>query len=125
MSEQAQLIARQEWSSPERRTVVETHFNTPLSSFGHTFRSDQYRALLGLATLAEGVLVAMNNDCGEGRNNFQAPSIVNFGNADGSFSDGVLLFGAVDRETAQAYQPDFVDRVNTALGRLGTDIRLA
>jgi hypothetical protein len=112
------------WTSPERREQLEAYVGTPLGSHGYEFNgSDQYKRLLSVDTLAEGVITEMGKEFSDNPS-FRVFRHANFDNPGGTFSSGYLLFGASSREIAERYQPDFVQRVNFTLEGLESGFRL-
>jgi len=109
------------WSDPSRREAFEGHFGTPLGQYGYEFNGSQYaRQVAAVMLIGDGVAAELNKEGGD----FRPVLREQFNNPDGTFSGGLILFGASSREAAERIQPEFERRINEALGALGANIRL-
>lgn len=118
-----EIIPTRAWSDDSRRTAFEQHYKTPLGTHGYEFNASQHDQIMAVDVVANGVLAAMNRDApGLG---FETAQHLTYDNSDGTFSGGVLLFGASTRELAERYQPDFEHRMNDVLAMLDANIRFS
>lgn len=121
--QQYETIGTRGWSDPSRREAFEAHFGMALSSYAFEFGEEQYKKILAVDVIADGVVATMNEEF-EGAN-FRSIRNAQYNNPDGTFSGGVMLFGASSREHAEQGQGEFVWRVNRVLEDLEANVRLS
>lgn len=116
------IIPIKDWTDEQRRTTFEQRARTPLADYGFEF-TGQFGLLRGVDVIAETVASRMNRDFGDDAG-FRSFEHERFENPGGSFSAGIIVFGAASRELANRQNPTFVHEVNQVLGNLGLAVRL-
>lgn len=122
---QHDTIPTRGWSDPSRREAFEQHFGTQVGEYGYEFDSSQYQKMGAVDLIADGVIAGLNEEYDkEASARFRSVRHGKFDNPDGTFSGGVILFGASSRDDAERYQPEFERRVNDVLEALEANVRL-
>lgn len=115
-------IAMRTWAAPQDRASFEETYGVPLSAYAHEFGPADYYRLLGLGVLAQGVAVTLNQSNPDAR--LMAIVHEEHRGDRGAFSGGHLILGAASRALADYYHSTFTTRINDALARLGTPLRV-
>jgi len=120
-TKQFDTIATRGWSDPSRREAFERHLGTSLGEYGYEFNESQHRQMRAVDMIANRVAADLSSEYGV---DFRSVHKSQFDNPDGTFSRGVILFGASSREDAELIQPEFTHRVNEVLEALEANVRL-